>query len=376
MKKLIFACLISMLAFACQNSSDEKSNTDGAFDPQLVLTDSVQIDYLGSLRIMDIHPESGNILLYDTERRSFVLVNQSGDILKERTFQNDERDSFGTYLYAANFYKNDIMVTSYLGLILYDQELNLKEKKVFDRSIVGTQLGGAGSPSVYGSYFFNTSVESERRSEVYSKENFLVEEKILHLLDLDKMETIANTTIPQNTYMAQLKGKFEYMSPSHLFDGDQLYVLFPHSPEIYTYDLSRGMTLIDTVSFPPLEKYVPIQKPKPDNFGTYYADLAASKFTGLARSNDHWVAIYIGAIPQADVDGLPRNIIDDRFWALYLEYKKTYAAIISDAGAVKEITAPFEVVRNKLYLNTKLEDVDKEEVESDFVTFYFYEVAG
>ncbi|NHE55514.1 hypothetical protein [Cyclobacterium plantarum] len=58
--------LLIGLSLSCSNSGHENKSGDD-FIPQFVITDSLVIDYLGELNIMDIKPDRSEFLMFDLQ---------------------------------------------------------------------------------------------------------------------------------------------------------------------------------------------------------------------------------------------------------------------------------------------------------------------
>ena len=125
--KLISA-LIILLAFsffACESPSSS-SETEGS-NLNLEITDSIRIEYIGRLNLMDVNPDFKMILLFDPQKMKFVSTDFEGKILGEFSKNRDAPDGFGSYPMAAGRFNENknIQVVSMFGIFEYDLEGNL-----------------------------------------------------------------------------------------------------------------------------------------------------------------------------------------------------------------------------------------------------------
>ncbi|WP_339875443.1 hypothetical protein [uncultured Algoriphagus sp.] len=125
--KLISA-LIILLAFsffACESPSS--SSETEVSNLNLEITDSIRIDYIGKLNLMDVNPDFKMILLFDPQKMKFVSTDFEGKILGEFSKNRDAPDGFGSYPMAAGRFNENknIQVVSMFGIFEYDLEGNL-----------------------------------------------------------------------------------------------------------------------------------------------------------------------------------------------------------------------------------------------------------
>lgn len=133
--KLIPALLLlfAFSFFACE-SPTSSSVTENP-DLSLEITDSIRVDYIGKLNLMDVNPEFRMILFFDPQNMKFVSTDFDGKILGEFSKDRDAPDGFGFYPMAAgrlNENKN-IQVVSMLGIYEYNLTGNLLSSKRIPR---------------------------------------------------------------------------------------------------------------------------------------------------------------------------------------------------------------------------------------------------
>ena len=125
--KLISAIiiLIAFSFFACESPSS--SSETEISDLKLEITDSIRIDYIGKLSLMDVNPDFKMILLFDPQKMKFVSTDFEGKILGEFSKDRDAPDGFGSYPMAAGRFNENknIQVVSRFGIYEYDFEGNL-----------------------------------------------------------------------------------------------------------------------------------------------------------------------------------------------------------------------------------------------------------
>ncbi|MCH7412966.1 hypothetical protein MM213_05705 [Belliella sp. R4-6] len=126
MKRQIFLLMSLFLVFSCSEKSNE--NNGKAEDLTLVKSDSLQISYLGLLNLMDVHPKSGRILLFDQKKRSLIVSDFDGNNPTEIKNETDSPDSYGAFPLGAGKFSEDgksFTIISNQGVYTYDLEGNL-----------------------------------------------------------------------------------------------------------------------------------------------------------------------------------------------------------------------------------------------------------
>lgn len=81
MKKLFVFVLSAVLLInliSCQDSKEENTIVD---DVELAIIDSLQIDHLGELYLIDLKEDRSEYLLYDVFKNEFLRVDTAGNIL-------------------------------------------------------------------------------------------------------------------------------------------------------------------------------------------------------------------------------------------------------------------------------------------------------
>ncbi|SHO61792.1 DUF4221 family protein [Algoriphagus zhangzhouensis] len=129
MKSRIFFLLSLLIAAAC--SSPETNEENVLPDLELDIQDSIQVDYIGLLNLMDVNPQRKSILLFDPQKMQFVISDFEGKIISEFKKERDAPDGFGFYPMAAGKFNDqgNIIIVSPQGIFEYDIEGNLQESK-------------------------------------------------------------------------------------------------------------------------------------------------------------------------------------------------------------------------------------------------------
>lgn len=126
MKNTALFLFLLLCIFSC--SEGENKSNENPDNLTLTKVDSIQVPYLGLLNLMDIHPQSGRVLLFDQQAGTLVVGDFEGNQVAEFNKNRDAPDSYGAYpLGAGKFSKdgNSFTIISNQGVYTYDLQGNL-----------------------------------------------------------------------------------------------------------------------------------------------------------------------------------------------------------------------------------------------------------
>ncbi|WP_373497308.1 hypothetical protein [Aquiflexum sp.] len=126
MKRHTLFFMSMILIFSCSEKINE--NNGNQENLSLVKVDSLQIPYLGLLQLMDVHPQSGKVLLFNSQNRALVVGDFEGSPTQEINKHGDMPDSYGMFpLGAGKFGENgqNFTIISNQGVYTYDLNGNL-----------------------------------------------------------------------------------------------------------------------------------------------------------------------------------------------------------------------------------------------------------
>src|SRR5690606_37328207 len=87
----------------------------------LQITDSVRIEYLGTLSLLDVSEEHEKIMLYDRTTNKIVLSDMQGTIFNELQLEGDSPNSYGRMLGPGRFTTDgNIFIVGMRGFFPYN----------------------------------------------------------------------------------------------------------------------------------------------------------------------------------------------------------------------------------------------------------------
>lgn len=377
MKNLIFFLFSTsfiLILFSCQSSREEN---DVVGDIKLLVVDSLQVDYLGKLYMIDLKEDCSEFLLYDFLSNDFLRVDRSGNILQQINRTGDGKDNYQSdYFITAQYLDNgDILIETYGMQFIYNGNFELKEKRQTPfRPITIRMMGSTVNLPIRESMFSFTFHTGDERDE-FSK-TYAVDYPVLTSYKIDDFSVISRGKFPRESQMVLNPGPYNFDNPFAVYHNDELYLNFISSPEIYVYEFP-DLVLKRIIELQPGENY---KQNSPgdgkENFERFFNKLASSTFEGFNFSNDYLITWYKGAAPKDEVDALPRNVVGGPdYLALEKKYDKTYYQVFDGNKKLWEGHKEIKLSSCRNLIFSKLKEGEAEdEFEKDYETFYFYEV--
>ncbi|SNS63390.1 hypothetical protein SAMN06295967_11491 [Belliella buryatensis] len=378
MNKLFVFVLSGLLLSSLLSCGSSDKQENATFENlELTIIDSLQIDHLGQLYMIDLKEDQSEFLLYDILTNEFLRVNKKGEILQQVNRTGDGKDNYQSdyFLTAQYLDSGDILIETFGQQFIYDGEFNLKEKRKTPYSPITNHIMGSTVNLPIGEWMFSSIFKTEDNRESFS-ENFGLGYPLLSLYSIEDFSMLARTEFPAESQMVLNPGSYNFDSPLAVYHNNELYINFSSSPEIYVYNLP-SMELKRQISLQPEENYKQNVPSDPnENFGKFFNRIIYSTYEGFNFSNGYLIAWYKGGAPKEEVDELPRNVVGQpEFQALQKKYEKYYYQIFQDENKLWEgyMDVKLESIRNLMFSRLKIGEKE-DEVEKDYEVFYFYGV--
>ena len=369
---LLFAVLL-----ACSEKIQETQTE--AYIPDLVIKDSIVINRLIKPTMLDVIPNHSEFLFYDFKASEFLRVSNSGVILKTANLTGDGRNTIqSTYFVGAKYGGNkEIVIQTMTSTFTYDLDFQLKKKVDSNFSLVLPRVGGSRGFETNGDYIYTFSIdEKDRNTELLQSENFNNEYPFISIRDRHTLAIVSSDFIPSTSYVAQNPGQYLDLDPIAKFETNEMYVLFPNSPEMYVYDFP-SLKLKDHWDLNPGNSYIQMEPSNSVGEINGYRSLTAGRYQNFVFSNGYLLTEYQGAAPQDEVDDLANYTEGgDEYKALVKKYRSTpYYQIFEGKSKLWEgqWNIKLSMLRDLIFATVKPGE-DPDAVEKDVQTFYFYEL--
>jgi|GEM_PF-3174973 len=144
-KLLLAVALLQISLKSCKQSSEETSASNWS----LVLVDSLQVEHLGEMMLLDISPNQELFLTADYQKNTYFIINRNGEKISEINKSGDQPEAFG-FAYSEMIFWDDetIFVIGSKGLKWYDLEGNETKFVPFnpDYQLKGIMRNTGGGP--------------------------------------------------------------------------------------------------------------------------------------------------------------------------------------------------------------------------------------
>ncbi|MDE0559761.1 hypothetical protein OU792_07160 [Algoriphagus sp. NF] len=239
---ILFSILLGFLT-ACGESKSEKPETSlSEQNLKFEIYDSLVVDYLGNLLLMDISPDGQNYLMIDQNTDTLFVIDPQGEI-KHKYYRNgDDPEAIpGNRTGLGKFLDNQtILIPGSQGIATY--EISGKLKKVFKPDFTGmsslvipfNQVHDASGQKIY-IYLPGRYSDLGQQGLDFQKNS-----KRLEVLNLNSGEFESVTPFPKESkYSSETQefGSLDFYTTFKI-EGDSLFLFFRNEPKLFSYHLS------------------------------------------------------------------------------------------------------------------------------------------
>jgi hypothetical protein len=361
--------LIWMSICSCSERELNSQNTADSNEWELVILDSIQVDYLADIREGIFNNGIG--LIKDISNSTLIKFDSTGNILVKKEFPKEGPGSV-MRLETLLEHKGEFFgTTSFNNIYHFDGDLNLKES--LEMPFMGEARGGAYNRR-------NIAVWKEKLLLWYPGRNgispyidhFYRDYPLLELYDLntETSKPVVNTPL---TSKFSSDDFFNRPNINFTIENDSLYFTFSNEPILHVYALGDSITWQRSIDMEPTDfKLFPGQ-----NTPVTYREMIKmfeAQIRGIYSDSNHIIVTYHGGI---DEDTFTNNNLKEREnFFRYPEFITNYLKIYRYGyGWSNELIVPSKI---KLILNIEsldkpfyaLRDDDYLGEEQDYITFY------
>jgi len=306
--QLPFFVLILLAAFSCQTKEPELPKTPlSEQNLEFEIYDSLVVDYLGNLTLMDISPDGKSYLLVDQNTDSIFVTDATGSILHQykRTGEGPENIT-GNRSGVAKFIDNETyLIPSSQGIYRYSVEGTLSRKFVPDFTGMAQLLIPSNETHfVKGNKVYMSL--SGRYGDLGQQGLALQQNsKQVEVLDLESGNFQSVTPFPQASKLSSTTeeyGQLELYSILALF-GDTLFLNFRTEPKLFGYSLANLDTpaSVKTIPFPTFLERNPSKKTISGQFN--FRDFFYGTINKIIpMSEDMFLVSYLSGLTDEDAE--------------------------------------------------------------------------
>ncbi|WP_425636646.1 hypothetical protein ACPUEN_14640 [Algoriphagus yeomjeoni] len=376
--------LIPFIFFACKPSTT--SETSEILDLKLEIKDSIRVDYIGMLNLMDVNPEFEKILFFDPQNMKFVSTDFDGNILGEFSKDRDAPDGFGFYPMAAGRFNasQNIQIVSMFGIYEYDLAGNLVTSKKIPRDEAKSFSGRADAKREIQFVRDKILLSGTIGRGEYNKTQPEFYDTFLQLVwadpqtgSFEQFLALDSASIFQNN----MSHEPSTLSPTFEIVNDKLYVITGIDPFLNIYELDSPYTKLQRI---PLEltdyKLNTGEDPKKADPRAISYDPSYGITHKLVKVGDKLVIMYETGYSEEDAMRSRENMSQSEWEEFYTRMKDTYkmryqildleGKMLNDAIIPDELSDLFVSREGSLWFMGK----PNPNVEEDFYTLYKVEI--
>ena len=260
LSQLFLLPLFALTALACSGEKEESKASTPLSEQSLEfeIYDSLVVDYLGNLTLMDISPDSNTFLLSDSNTDTLFVTNADGKILHQYMLKGEGPNNYaGNRTGIAKFSSDsEFLIPTSRGVYSYNlQGELLKSYKPDFSSSVSLIIGGANNSVIHENKFYTNL--TGRYSEKYGHQGieFQQNSKQLEVLDLETGVYSPLIPFPKASKFSSSETSFPMLN-FHLnlsATEDSLFINFRNEPKIFGYAFGQ----LDSASVPGSVKTIP-----------------------------------------------------------------------------------------------------------------------
>jgi len=304
--KLILVSFSIILFSSCE-SNDSKQDQPKEFSLELI--DSVQIDYLGDMMLMDYDPTAGHYLLSRENYSKRMEVNEQGDILNIIELSSDGINGISAALGLGYFEGKVGLLTPDEGFILFENEERVSEITIpypYQGFMFLPQLGLS---RINNRIFYSKLWPETFNEEVFSRDFFLKLYRfpILESLDPVTKDTLTTMYIPEESDI--LDGNINgFPIPITTQFGDKMATSLWIEPKIYLYSQQGNEYVFDKMIAIEIPGWIPYVPVKPNNAEQFFEEnmkFRAGTLSKILKVEEYYLAVYqkgITADQMASID--------------------------------------------------------------------------
>jgi hypothetical protein len=321
-----FICSIAISLLSCGEKTGNNSITKSF---SLEITDSLQIDYMGEMMLLDYDPKADKYLLATDSYYEYLEVDGDRKILNHNKFNQDGIDAVGQAL-GLGYFNGDVTVFNPPeGYFRFQDSSKVGEVKIpypHQAFMMYPKLGMFESEGkiYYPKPWPETLAVNFEEGEFYQA---LLHLPIIEAQDKETGDTVGVLSLPESSTLLddEVKG---FPIPVYTVDGEKLLLSMWFTPEIYVYnkvgDKFEYEKTVD-VNIPDWIPTTSVPLDKAEQFFIENQKKRPGNLTNILVSGDYYIAIYNKGLSEEDKaqlgpptrDGLAARKKDPNYAAIF-----------------------------------------------------------
>jgi hypothetical protein len=297
--------VLSVLAISIFSCGEKTESESARKRFSLEITDSVQVDYLGEMMLMDYDPKADKYLLATESYNEYLEVNDRGEILNQHKFREEGVDAVSRPL-GLGYFKGDVTVFNPpKGYYRFQDSTKVGEISIsypFQVFMMYPKLGvfESGDKIYYPKPWPETLVINMEEGEFYQE---LYRLPIIESQDITTGDTLGALSLPESSDLLgdQVHG---FPIPVYTLDKEKLFLSMWFEPRIYVYTKEGDQFVYEKtvdIDIPDWISYTPVSLDKAAQFFSENQQKRTGKFTNILVSGDYYIAVYNRGLDEQQV---------------------------------------------------------------------------
>ena len=293
----IWTLCLSLFSCGQGTQSDQESKTF-----VIEIMDSVQIDYLGEMKLLDYDPKSGKYLLATEEPREYLEVNDRGEILTHHEFNRDGIDVVG-HAVSLGYFNGDVTVFDFQkGFLRFQNSAKVGEITLpysYDVFLQNPNLGLFESGS---RVYYPKPVPHSLMENPGNMFQTMYKLPVIESQHTTTGDTLSALSLPETSaiFDGQVHG---FLLPVYSMDEDQLLLSIGIEPKLYVYAKEGDKFSFEKtveVDIPDWVGYTPAPMDKPEKFFEEIRKIRPANLGNILVLEDYYLVTYHKGISEED----------------------------------------------------------------------------
>ncbi len=340
---------ITILVLLCSFfSCAEKTQSGNApITFSLKITDSVEIDHLGEMKLLDYEPKTEKYLLATEEPREYLEVDWQGKILNHNEFNRDGIDVVGRAV-SLGYFNGDVTIFDFQkGYFRFQDSTKIGEITLpydYDVFLPNPKLGlfESGNKIYYPKPVPNSLMANHAEENMFQ---LMYDLPIIESQDKTTGDTLSALRLPETSevFDNQVHG---FLMPVYTIDKDKLLLSIGIEPKFYVYNKEEDQFVYSKtveVTIPDWVGYTPVPMDKPEKFFEEIRKIRPGNLGNIFAVGDYYLVIYHSGISEEELAQLDPST---RYGVGALKKDPYYAAIFDKDFNQLATNVPFPITSN------------------------------
>ena len=385
MKNLNHLFLLSLVALsisACSGESEETKASTPLSEQALEfeIYDSLVVDYLGNLVLMDISPDHSKYLMMDQNTAEILITDSEGSILHQynKSGEGPEDYNNGKSGKAIFINNSEFLIPTTTAIFQYSLDGKLIRKMEPDFQGLANLVVSFSTAILKSGNNLYFKIQGR-----HPEKGDLTEYTNLEKVNFETGEYEPIIPFSKSSKFSTPEADFQAFDYHPVFDltADSLFIMFRNEPKLFSYSLDNLDTPAHTINVPFLEFEERNTDKKSENGGFNIRDFLLGSINAIEKLDDGtFLIFYTSGLNEEEANDVVSEAGDDfnKIFELAEKYNTT-GNVVFDGESVSRIIAEDELLSNIAKVISKDEiwfNLDFSKVENDYSVIYKTRIAS